>query len=66
MDFEPDQSVYLIATTNQKRELVAVHAIADDISMQAMSHPFVLKEYDKENGRMIFADEKGKPRGISK
>jgi hypothetical protein len=57
-DFAPGQSVYLIITTNQKKELVAVHAIADDISMQAMSRPFVLKEYDKGNGRIVFADEK--------
>src|SRR5882672_139587 len=47
-DFEPNESVYLIA----------INALADDISMQAMSRPYVLKEYDAQEGRLVFVDEK--------
>ena len=57
-DFEPHQSVYLLATTDEKTNLVSVHALADDLSMQAMSRPYVLKEYDKNGGRMVLVDEK--------
>lgn len=56
-DFQPDQSIYLMATTNEKKELVGVHALADDLSMQAMSRPYMLKEYDKKKGRLVFSDE---------
>jgi hypothetical protein len=57
-DFEPNESVYLIATSNEKKELVAVHALVDDISMQAMSRPYVLKEYNPQEGRVVLVDEK--------
>ncbi len=59
-NFRPNQSVFLIATTNDKKELVAVHALVDDLSLQAMSRPYVLKEYDKASGRLVFADEKAR------
>lgn len=59
-DFEPNQSVYLIATTNEKKELVAVHALANDISMQIMSRPYLLKEYDSRTGRLAILDEKSR------
>jgi hypothetical protein len=36
----------------------AIHALADDISMQAMSRPYVLKEYNAQEGRLVFVDEK--------
>jgi len=57
-DFEPNEGVYLIATTNERKELIAVHALADDISMQAMSRPYVLKEYNAQQGRLVLVDEK--------
>ena len=59
-DFRPNQDVFLIATTNEKKELVAVHALVDGLSLQAMSHPYVLKEYNKSNGELVFVDEKGR------
>ncbi len=57
-DFKRQQSVYLLATTDGKSNLVAVHALADDLSMQAMSRPYVIREYEKTGGRLVFVDEK--------
>ncbi|MBI3877294.1 MAG: DUF3179 domain-containing protein [Verrucomicrobia bacterium] len=59
-EFSPGQSVYVIATVNEKKELASVHALADDLSMQAMARPLVLKEYDRKNGRLSFIDEKSR------
>ncbi len=59
-DFSPGQSAYVIATVNEKKEMTGLHALADDFSMQAMSRPFVLKEYDQKNGRLMFVDEKSR------
>src|SRR5207249_3270498 len=64
-DFSPHQHVYLIATTNKDGTLGAVHALADDISMQAMSHPLVLKKYDKAKGLLVFKEEEGKKVGLT-
>ena len=59
-DFTPNQSVYLLATTDEKTNLVSVHAITDDLSLQAMSRPYVLKEYDQREGRMVLVDAEGR------
>ena len=58
-DFKRGQSVYLIATTDEHGELMKVHALADDFSIQSMSRPYEVKEYDKNHGRLVLEDTKG-------
>ena len=43
----PHQRVFLIALTDEKKEWTTAHAIADEISLQDMSRPFVLKQHDE-------------------
>jgi len=57
-DFSPGQRVYLIALTDDKKEWTTAHAIADEVSIQAMSRPFVLKQHDEHGHTLLFADDK--------
>src|SRR5438093_4845915 len=38
-DFQPKQNVFIIATRDKKKEWQTLHALADELSMQAMSRP---------------------------
>lgn len=58
-DFSTDQRVYVLATTGPDKEWQMIHALADEMSMQAMAKPYVLKQFDKENGRIVLVDETG-------
>ena len=55
-DFDAGQSVYLIASTN--KEGATAHALTDELSYQAMTRPYVLKEF--KEGMLLFEDEKGR------
>lgn len=59
IDFVPDQRVFVLAATNDDQEWKTAHAIADEISMQGMSRPHMLKQYDRENGKIVLVDETG-------
>ena len=63
-DFQTNQSVYVIATTTEKKEMVGLHAMADDLSMQVMTQPYSLKEYDAQGGRVVLLDEQGRKTAI--
>jgi Protein of unknown function (DUF3179) len=65
-DFQSGQCVYLIATTNERKELVGVHALVNDLSVQAMSRPYVVKSFDPNEGHLVFSDESGRkgPAGL--
>jgi hypothetical protein len=56
-DFAVNESVYLIATQDEHKKLVAVHALADDVSMQAMSRPYVIQSRDKSKGLLIVTQD---------
>ena len=45
-DFTAAQRVFVIATTDEKGKWSTAHALADEISMQAMSEPPTLKQSD--------------------
>ena len=57
-DFVPGQRIYLIVLTDDQKEWTTAHAMADEISMQAMSRPFVLKQYAEHDHKLLFTDEK--------
>ena len=52
-EFTPGQRVYVMGKTNRAGNLVA-HAVADEISIQAMSQPPTLVESDATAGRYVF------------
>ena len=57
-DFVPGQRIYLIVLTDDQKEWTTAHTMADEISMQAMSRPFVLKQYAEHDHKLLFTDEK--------
>ncbi len=58
--FGAKQRVYIIARTSAKKEWNTVHALADEISMEAMSMPWILKRNDAAKNTFVFGDKKGR------
>jgi len=56
-EFVPNQRVWVLLTTNEQKEAVSLHAMADEISMQLMSPRWVLKESLDGGKRFVFTDE---------
>jgi len=59
-NFRPNQNVYLILAKNEKGEVSIAHALADEISMQSMSRPYLVREQDREKGWLRLVDEQSR------
>lgn len=59
-NFVMGQRIYLMAYADTNKQWTAAHTVSDEMSLQGMSRPYVLKHFDKELSRVVLTDELGR------